>query len=133
MAKRGTTKAFSIEQEDHVAKAYGGRRSPSSGGADNDSGDVRAPKDLIECKYKGDPNRPLKNQPVLLRQFEKVAVEAYMEGRSPVIALRFYWPDSPLANHQGWVDLSVRLLEEDAELRDCHIEFQREYPLPNGN
>jgi len=117
MARKGTTKAYSIEQEDYVASQYNGKRSPSSGGADNDSGDVRAPRDLIECKVKGSPNHPLKNCPTILQQFDKIAVEAHLEGRSPVLALRFYWPDSPLANHKGWVDLSVRLLDEDAEMR----------------
>lgn len=118
MAKRGSTKALSIEQENHVAKMYNGKRSASSGAADNDNGDVRAPLDLIECKVTGGPGRPKSS--TLLKTFEKVAEEAYLEGRSPVVALRFFCPDSPLADVKGWVDLSVRLLAEDAEMREKH-------------
>lgn len=112
MAKRGSVKALSVEQEEHIARLYGGRRSASSGAADNDSGDVRASDHLFECKLTGGPGRPAKS--TLLKQFEKVAQEAYAEGKDPVVALRFYSPDSPLANPKGWVDLVVRLAEEDA-------------------
>jgi hypothetical protein len=112
MAKRGTSKARSVEQEDRIAALYGGVRSASSGAADNDSGDVRSPTDLIECKVTGEPGNP--KRPALLKVFEKIAEEAFMEGRSPVVALRFYCPDSILADPKGWVDLSVRLSEEDA-------------------
>ncbi len=117
MARPGTVKKTSEDQEEYVAAAYGGKRSPSSGAADNDGGDVRAEFDLIECKAKGSPAHPLKNKPTLLQQFEKNAVDAHLEARSPVVALRYYWPDSPLANPKGWVDFAVRLLDEDAELR----------------
>lgn len=124
MAKRGSIKRLSVDHEDHVAREYQGVRSASSGGADNDNGDVRSKNDLIECKYTGQPGKTCKrhgvvdcpdcNRTTLLRQFEKVAEEAYMEGRSPVVALRIYCPDSILANPKGWVDLSVRLLGDDA-------------------
>lgn len=113
VAKRGTSKALSVQQEDHVAALYNGKRSASSGAASNDSGDVRAASDLIECKVTGHPGGPPKRS-TLLRHFEKVAEEAYAEGRSPVVALRFWCPDSTLADTHGWVDLAVRTLEEDA-------------------
>jgi hypothetical protein len=115
MAKRGTTKAYSIVQEEFVAARYGGVRSPSSGAAVTDGGDVRARSDntLFECKYAGSPGVPLKRKPTLLTQFEKVADEAYEEGREPAVALRYYWPGSPLADYDGWVDLVVRRLDED--------------------
>lgn len=117
MAKRGTIKRHSVDQEDYVARTYGGIRSPSSGAANNDSGDVRTEKDLFECKVTGSPGKEPKRT-TLLRIFEKIAEEAYAEGRSPVVALRFWCPDSILSDTHGWVDLSVRLLEEDAELRN---------------
>lgn len=119
MAKKGSTKQTSLDQENYVAKAYSGKRSPSSGAADNDLGDVRTQADLIECKAKGSPLHPLKRIPVILQQFEQAAEDAHLEGLSPVLALRFYHPESPLANPKGWVDLSVRLLEEDAEIREA--------------
>jgi hypothetical protein len=128
VAKRGSTKRASVEHEEHIAKLYNGIRSPSSGGADNDSGDVRAARDLIECKTTGQPGKVCKRHSVqdcpdclrtkLIRDFEKVAEEAYAEGRSPVVALRFYVPDSILANPKGYIDFSVRLAEEDASIRD---------------
>jgi hypothetical protein len=113
MAKRGTSKRYSVEHEEFVARKYGGRRTPSSGAADNDSGDVRAPNDLIECKMTGKPGEDPKRS-TLLRHFEKIAEEAHAEGRSPVVALRFWCPDSALADINGWVDLAVRTLDEDA-------------------
>lgn len=114
MATRGSSKALSVEQEEHVAKTYGGRRSPSSGGADTDQGDVRTKDALIECKLTGRPGKPAKS--TLLKQFEKIAEEAYSEGREPLLAYRFFAPASPLSNRNGWVDLVVRLLPDDALL-----------------
>ena len=120
MAKPGTTKRLSADHEDHVAAVYNGRRSPSSGGANNDNGDVRATLDLIECKLTGGPGQEPKRT-TLLRQFEKIAEEAFHEGRSPVVALRIWCPDSILSDTEGWVDLSVRLLEEDAQMREAYV------------
>lgn len=120
MARRGSKKALSIAHENFVAKAYGGRRSPSSGAAEHDQGDVRAAADgtLLECKYKGSPAEPLKSKPSILTVMEKVADEAWSESKEPAIALRFFWPDSPLANRDGWVDLTVRLTNDDAVRSD---------------
>lgn len=133
MAKVGTTKQFSLDQESFVALAYGGVRSPSSGGADNDSGDVRAPFDLIECKMTGTPGKictkhetadcPICTRTPFIRILEKIAEEAHLEGKSPVVAQRFWCPDSPLS-HNGWIDVSVRLLREDAELRELYIDHE---------
>jgi len=116
MAKRGSTKALSVAHERFIAEAYGGRRSPSSGAAEHDQGDVRAATDgtLLECKYKGSPADPLKSKPSILTVMEKIADEAWSEGKEPAVALRFFWPDSPLANRNGWVDLTVRLTDDDS-------------------
>lgn len=116
MAERGSSKALSVTHEEWIAKLYGGRRSASSGAADNDQGDVRSLEDLIECKLTGGPGAPARS--TLLKTFEKVAQEAYSEGREPVVALRFYSPDCVLADSNGWVDLTVRRAREDAFLRE---------------
>lgn len=116
MATRGSSKALSVEHEEWVAMQYGGRRSPSSGGAAHDQGDVRTEKYLIECKLTGRPGKPAKS--TVLTHLEKIADEAYAEGREPLVALRFYSPDSMLANSQGWVDVVVRKVAEDVELVD---------------
>lgn len=116
MATRGSSKALSVEQEDYIAKKYGGSRSRSSGAADNDAGDVRTDDYLIECKVTGRPGKPAKA--ALLSIFDKIAEEAYSEGREPLVALRYFAPESPLANPQGWVDLVVRRVAEDVELVD---------------
>jgi hypothetical protein len=121
MAIRGSKKARSVQQEDKIAKTYNGKRSASSGAADNDAGDVRAAEHLIECKYTGGPdmdfNREQKGLPVrrskLLKDFEKVAREAWEEGRDPVVTLREWAPESKLAGKDGWVDFTVRLLSDD--------------------
>jgi hypothetical protein len=119
MAKRGTRKAYSIEQEEAIARAYGGERSPSSGAADTDGGDVRCRSldTLFECKYSGSPGEPLKSKPKILTQMEGIADEAYAESRDPALALRYYCPNSPLADHKGWVDLVVRRLGDDVRRR----------------
>lgn len=116
MAKRGTTKRRSVEQESYIAKIYGGVRSASSGAADTDAGDVRCETVLIECKVTGGPGETEKPLPVFIRHLEKVAEEAYQEGRSPAVALRYYAPDSILSNPHGWVDVMVRPVVDDAEL-----------------
>lgn len=113
MAARGTVKRFSVEHEDFIAKKYYGVRQESSGAVAGDEGDVRTPTLLIECKMTGNPAQPLKRKPTLLAQFEKIAEEAGMDSRHPQMALRYYWPDSPLANREGWVDLTVKLVSDD--------------------
>jgi hypothetical protein len=122
VAKRGSKKALSIEQEEYIAKIYGGKRSPSSGAAVTDAGDVKTSTELFECKYHGSPESPPKLKSALLRHMEKVADEAYETGRDPVVALRYYAPDSKLAK-EGWVDLTVRLTRDDAERGHCCMGF----------
>lgn len=114
MAKRGTVKRESIDHEDWVAHTYYGVRIDNSGAIPGKEGDVRTPTQLIECKCTGRPAQPLKKKPVLLRLFEKIADEAYMDSRYPMMALRYYWPDSPLANRDGYVDLIVKRVEDDS-------------------
>lgn len=108
MAVRGSSKRRSVDHEDHIAALYGGIRSRSSGGADNDQGDVRTDKYLIECKMTGGPGEKPKKLPVFIQQLEKITEEAYTEGREPVLALRYFAPNSILATWDGWVDVVVR-------------------------
>lgn len=111
MAKLKTSKDFSRAHEDFVAAVYHGRRSPSSGAADTDKGDVKDHETLFECKMTRKSSIPK-----LVKDFEKVAYEAYEQGLDPAVALRYYLPDSPLANpRSGYVDLTVRLTGDDAE------------------
>lgn len=117
MAKRGSTKALSVIQEDRIAALYEGRRSASSGAADNDQGDVRCPRLLIECKM------TMGKPPAWLKDFEKVTQEAYSEGREPVMAFRFYKPESVLADREGYIDLTVRRSVDDA-LREINYADQ---------
>lgn len=114
MARRGSTKRYSVEHEEHIASLYGGSRSRSSGAADNDQGDVRAPHLLIECKMTGRPGDKPKKLPKFVQDFEKITEEAWSEGREPVLALRYFAPNSLLADRQGWVDLAVRRAVADA-------------------
>ena len=116
MAQRGTNKRKSVDQENYIAEIYMGVVSPSSGAANNDSGDVRAHYDLIECKVTGGPGEDFKS-PLSKRireEFVKITEEAYAEGKEPVLALRWFEPDSILADPQGWVDLVIRRAGEDA-------------------
>lgn len=110
-----TKKEVSRQHEEWVAKTYNGVRSKSSGGSVTDKGDVRvASTDTIfECKATGEPGGKSKYT-TAIRHLEKVADEAYAEGRTPALALRYFCPDSPLAGVDGWLDLTVRLTKDDA-------------------
>lgn len=132
MAVKGSKKARSIQQEDTVAVLYNGVRSPSSGAADNDQGDVRTSSQLIECKYTGGPEYDQRRidqglevvRTKLLKDMEKVTFEAWQEDREPVIALREWAPESKLAGSDGWVDFTVRIQHEDVH-RDRVYEEAR--------
>lgn len=113
MARRGTSKRLSVDHEEAIARAYAGKRSPSSGGAAHDYGDVRCWDKLIECKATTQTTKPK-----VLKDFEKIAVEAFAEGRDPALALRFYAPDSILADIDGFVDLIVRRVADDRCIYD---------------
>lgn len=92
---------------------YHGLRSPSSGAAANDSGDVVTPKDLIECKTTGAPGSPVR-PPAILGHLVKIIEEAQERGRTGVLALRYYAPDHELANRDGWVEITIRRTSDDA-------------------
>ncbi len=49
----------------------------------------------------------------ILDEFEKIAKEAFAEGSYPALALRYYAPESILADVDGWVDLMVRTVADD--------------------
>lgn len=111
-------KGLSVEHESHVARRLGGRRSPSSGASDTDKGDVSTPEHLVECKGKfGQRTGQKPVRSVLVTQMEKVADEAWSAGKEPLIALRFFMPDSTLSNNKGYVDLVVQPLEDHSEVR----------------
>jgi hypothetical protein len=113
MAKRGTIKAASVDQENYIAKKYRGKRSVSSGAAAHDAGDVRTFLQLIECKMTGNVLKPAKSISVKLQDVEKICDEAYAEGRTPALALRIYNPSSVLADVHGNIDMILRLVRDD--------------------
>jgi hypothetical protein len=116
MAKRGTVKRKSVEQEDFIAAHYQGRRSASSGAADTDSGDVVTETTLFECKVTGNPEEPVK-KPLgakLTADLEKVTEEAWQRGKAPALAIRWYDPNSILSDQSGWIDVVVRRVVDDA-------------------
>jgi hypothetical protein len=118
MARRGSSKRLSVEHEEFIARKYGGTRSKSSGGAAHDQGDVRCPTCLIECKAS------MKAPKKLIEEFEKITKEAYSEGKDPALALRYYAPDSILADADGWIDLIVRTVADDQALELRREELQ---------
>ncbi len=125
MAPRGTVKRSSVEHEEFIAHLYFGKRSPSSGAAVGDQGDVRTPDDLVECKMTGEFQRPARSISVKLDDIEKIADEAWSEGREWALALRIYCPDSPVADKAGFVDMMVRPLRDDL-LRENLLQRGRE-------
>jgi hypothetical protein len=112
MRTKGGNKDRSVNHERWVADLYGGRRTSNSGASDLDPGDVVTAKSLIECKTTGVPGKP--SSATLLAIFSKVADEAYAAGLEPAVALQYYAPENPLANFDGWVNLTVRLSVDDA-------------------
>lgn len=116
MARKGSSKWFSEQQENYIARLFGGVRSPSSGGADTDRGDVRLQSTLIECKHTGSFLKPAKSISVKLSDLEKLADEAWSEGKDFALALRLYAPDSVLSDSSGMVDLVVRMATADVEI-----------------
>lgn len=113
MAKRGTVKWRSIQQEERVAKLYGGVRSPSSGAQAHDPGDVRTDTHLWECKQKGGEEKHATAMSLNLKVIEKAADEAWEVGLEPAMAYCLYAPDSVLADDDGNVHLVVRLMDDD--------------------
>lgn len=115
MARRGTVKRLSVEHEEFVAAAYGGKRSKSSGAAAHDRGDVRTQTHLLECKMTGTYEKPAKSVSIKVDDLEKLADEAWSEGKAYALAVRIYCPGSVLADKSGYIDLAVRPLAEDVE------------------
>lgn len=113
MAKKGSSKYFSVLQEERIARYYEGTRSASSGAQAHDQGDVRSAVDLIECKHRGSYDKPARSISVRLDDMEKIRDEAMSEGKWPALALSFYCPKSPLADRNGYVDLIVRHVLDD--------------------
>lgn len=107
------TKKLSREHENYVALRVAGRRSPSSGASNTDKGDVSTDTHMYECKGKFGDLAGLKPvRSTLVTQFEKIADEAWASDKDPVMALRFYMPDSSLADNKGFVDLLVTRLDD---------------------
>lgn len=115
MARAGTSKARSLDQEDHVAAVYGGRRSRSSGASIRDPADVMTDLLDIECKTTGGPGEKPVELPGFVKELEKLARKAFANGKAPILALRYYKPESILADYSGWVDLAVKPLDVDAD------------------
>lgn len=111
-AANDSKKGMSVRHEQWVQKLFGNkaRRSRSSGASPTDKGDVRNDLFLIECKMTEG------RIPTMVRQFEKIAEEAYEDGLTPLLFLRYYYPDSKLASKDGWVDLTVSLSTDFVEL-----------------
>ena len=122
MAKRGSAKDLSVRQEDDIARMFGGERSKSSGAAEHDAGDVRCQYLLIECKVRMPDHKAILTRPMptFVRQLEKVAVEAWESGKDPLLSLRYYSPDSPLANTDGWVDIAVMRAQDAADREEAY-------------
>lgn len=83
-----------------------------------DQGDVRTEHELIECKHTGTFDKPAKSVSIKLSDLEKIADEAWSEGREPVMALSLYAPESVLSDVDGFIDLTTRLQGDDVQMRE---------------
>jgi hypothetical protein len=78
-----------------------------------DQGDIRTEDTLIECKHTGTFDKPRRQITLKLDDMEKIADEAWSEGRQPAMVLSIYSPDSVLADKDGEVHMTVRLTMDD--------------------
>lgn len=124
MAGRGSKKARSEAQENWIASRYNGVVTKNSGAGVGEKGDVRIPDALVECKCTGSPGEKEIRTPKMVKDLEKVANEAWAASTEPMLALRYFLPDSPLADRDGWVDLAVRLVRDDV-IRGGVVEWNR--------
>lgn len=107
MAKAGTQKQWSIDQENSVARWLGGTRTKNSGATDRQKGDVASEDYLVECKFAGSPVKPARSISLKLEDYHKIRDEAAQEGRVPLMHVRFIAHDSPWADDNGFVDAYV--------------------------
>lgn len=56
-----------------------------------------------------------------VQHFEKVTQEAWEEGKDPMLALRYYAPDSPLADSNGWIDFTVMRARDQAVREEVYV------------
>jgi hypothetical protein len=96
--------------ESYIEKEYKGEKTKGSGSGVKEKGDVRVASqaELVECKYLTPQYTPSH-----VKHLEKVAEEAYTEGLDPAVAMRYYLPDSVLADRDGYVDVVMRLVRDD--------------------
>lgn len=74
----------SRRQERETASDTGGRVQPGSGSRWHSKGDVRDQEALIECKQTGKDSFILK-----ITTLHKIVIEAYKEGKRPVLQVEF--------------------------------------------
>lgn len=62
----------------------------------------------------GNPEEKPK-RPGFARDLEKITEEAWTEGRIPALAIRWYDPESLLADKSGWCDVIVKRVVDDLQ------------------
>ena len=107
---RLTAKQMSVEHENFIAEAFGGKRERASGANPTRPGDVYVhdEKILIECKVSQSSSVTLS-----AKAFDKLRHEASQRGCRPMAALRLRDPYS--TKH---VDVIVKLLDDEIEDRE---------------
>lgn len=104
-------KKLSTEHEKYIAKICKGKRTRNSGALITEKGDVLSADYLIDCKMTGEPGKPAKSISVKIKDWEKIWQEALEVNKLPALALRIYNPDSPNANHNGYIDFILTIPE----------------------
>lgn len=74
---------------------------------------MREHNNLCECKHTGTFDKPARSFSLKLDDMEKIADEAWSEGKEPMMIVSIYCPDSVLADKDGEVNLAVRLMSDD--------------------
>lgn len=97
-------KTESHKHEEHVAKAFRGRRQPNSGATPFRKGDVESKEFLVECK-----ETAKKSISVTTKWLDKISKQAMLVGREPSLTLRF--SSAPLGS-RDWVLVPERVFKE---------------------
>lgn len=98
----------SRSQENDIAKAIGGRRTPGSGNQWHSKADVKSEHWLVEAKTTTQGSYSLKEQ-----TFTMLRLQAIKEGKLPVLNVFFEREQLAIIPYELWLELLAKGGDED--------------------
>lgn len=101
--------SISRAQEDSIARAFGGRKTPASGASSlpHKKGDVHSQTFLIECKATRKQSFRL-----TYRDLAKAQREAWSIGKIPAVAIHFVTEEAKSIEEREWIVVPRSWLED---------------------